>query len=517
MNAKRVKSTKPDSQATIPSGPRWLLPTNHFNLMYWLAAGLILPKASMTKYYDDCLRVVPGWIPLFRDSVPSSTVDEVSAGLGIPVLLDIDLTQISGRVYVVAPSGNITEHQLPEAIPDDVVAILLPAPLPANLIRRVVLNSKQDKDKYLLRREEVSNVPMGSFPIDIGKFPCFMNQGWPPIQAVAERPPAQADRVLREGAVMALVYALGNLSNAAVAVARAAFDEQSESLFIEGSDFRNAIDQVIGAGVRRETAEVRSQLFWGIVDRIATPPVLDGRPTEPGYAVIDYLEQQGKGDQSTGRFLIDLATDLRNSLGLAGSTARELFEKHPGPLSHALLLFFLRKHTDELLGFDTPGVHLTDADKLAAAVLFGIRDGWLRLPSEVREVPSLYDAVAHRMAASAHRGAEGGINLGIPPRRSRPLRELLSPVDGKLSSKQQEAALLLARGCKWGDAIETRIKLGKGNYQLEISPSGLQLVLPGEVKAVETVAIVDTLLQHLAELWPLPVKLDSEIRRLIES
>jgi hypothetical protein len=517
MNAKRAKLIKPDNQASIPLGPRWLLPTNHFNLMYWLAAGLILPEGAMTKYYDDCLKVVPGWIPLFRDSIPLSTVDGVNAGLGIPVLLDIDLKQVSGHVYVLASSGTITEHQFPEAIPDDVAAILLPAPLPANLIRRVVLNSKTDKDRYLLRREELSNVPMGGFPIDIGEFPYSMNQGWPPVQAVPQRLLAQGDRVLREGAVIALVYALGNLSDAAVAASRTAFDEQSESLFIEGSHFRNTVDQVLGAGVKRETAEVRSRLFWGVVDRIVAPPVIDGRQSEPNYAVIDYLEQQGKGDQSTGRFLIDLVTDLRNSLGLAGSTARELFEKHPGPLSHALLLFFLRKHSDELLGFDTPGVHLTDADKLAAAVLFGIRDGWLHLPRDVREVPGLYDAIVHRMAASAHRGIEGGIDLGISPRRSLPLRELLTPVDGKLSSKQQEAALLLARACKWDDAIETRIRLGKGNYQLDVTPSGLQLVLPGEVKAVEIVVIIDTLLQHLADQWQLPVKLETDVRRLIES
>ena len=42
-----------------------LLVTNHLNLMYILAAGLVMPPAGFgDKYYRDTLECFPGWIPL---------------------------------------------------------------------------------------------------------------------------------------------------------------------------------------------------------------------------------------------------------------------------------------------------------------------------------------------------------------------------------------------------------------------------------------------------------------------
>ena len=58
-----------------------LLVTNHLNLMYMLAAGLVMPPTGFGgKHYRDPLECYPGWIPLFigkapREAIESSTTE----------------------------------------------------------------------------------------------------------------------------------------------------------------------------------------------------------------------------------------------------------------------------------------------------------------------------------------------------------------------------------------------------------------------------------------------------------
>jgi len=52
---------------TLVSTPKTgILVTNHLNLMYMLAAGLLMPPSGFGgKYYGDTLAAFPGWLPVF--------------------------------------------------------------------------------------------------------------------------------------------------------------------------------------------------------------------------------------------------------------------------------------------------------------------------------------------------------------------------------------------------------------------------------------------------------------------
>ena len=55
---------------------RCCLVTNHLNLLYMLAAGLVLPRSGFgDKYYRDTLESCPGWIPLFTGRPGRAAVD----------------------------------------------------------------------------------------------------------------------------------------------------------------------------------------------------------------------------------------------------------------------------------------------------------------------------------------------------------------------------------------------------------------------------------------------------------
>ena len=69
--------------ASAPAPATGLLGTNHLNLMYMLAAGLVMPPAAFgDKYYRDTLECFPGWIPLFIGKVPSEAIASTTREAG---------------------------------------------------------------------------------------------------------------------------------------------------------------------------------------------------------------------------------------------------------------------------------------------------------------------------------------------------------------------------------------------------------------------------------------------------
>ena len=318
---------------------------------------------------------------------------------------------------------------------------------------------------------------------------------------------------MREGAVLAALHHLGNRGELSLAVAKAAFADRAAPL-LKTDVFRESMNLALSHGVKREAADTRVRLYWGIVDHLMA---LTDDKVSMEQAVLDYLDQVAASDTTSAPQLSKLIQDLRQSLELGGSTIRELFERHPGALAHALLLLFLRKHTDELFEFDTPGVLITEVDWLAAAILFALREDWMSAPPRLRNATGLYPAISLRMAMSIHRLIGSDIGAGaIPPHPT--LRELFSSSEGGWSMRQRKAALDLARSNKWTDAIETRVQLGKGSYLLEVTPGGAQIVLPGEVKAVTTVVQPERLMDYLAHLrWPVDANIEAGVRATLDS
>ncbi|MDE0285570.1 MAG: hypothetical protein OXN26_13610, partial [Gammaproteobacteria bacterium] len=60
----------------------WRLVTNHQNMYYMLAAGMVMAPAGFRgKHYSDTLCDYPGWVPLFRDKdgIPSGALHQATS------------------------------------------------------------------------------------------------------------------------------------------------------------------------------------------------------------------------------------------------------------------------------------------------------------------------------------------------------------------------------------------------------------------------------------------------------
>ena len=473
-----------------------LLVTNHLNLMYMLAAGLVMPPAGFgDKYYRDSLDCFPGWIPIFMDKVPKDAIESATreARHLKPIIARIGLAGLAGNVVAIGEHGA-RELRFPDQFDGTEGVLLVPAPFPTSRIESIAFRSADDKRACERDAKDYGNVPLVDFKRSADQksktlFTKAPNIPWPPVEGPAERS-VPLERPLAAGGAMAMLYLFGNLGEQAVRACRNAFDPGAE---VAGPTNEHPILAGLETWLREGTAPLpppvyadsdrialqrrfQARLFWEAVECLVRWRE-GGRPGSTEDVVLDYLEQAATVlDPRLQAGARKLRDTLESLTGLADATASELFDRHDTSLAHALTLFFLRRDCADL--FDYRSNRLEEPDWLAAAILFGVRDGWMSLPLQLRDHPGLAAAVSHRMARMSHRIAGTGLDLGEPPARVRPLRELLG--DGSVwRAGERTAALELAKSQKW-DCVYTRINLGPGEYRLTVKGGSTVIELPGE-------------------------------------
>ncbi len=486
------------SKADAPA--RWLLVTNQHNLFYMLAAGLIMPPRGFgKKYYLDTLGSFPGWIPLFANTVPAASIEQSVSERShlIPCLAEINLSSLHGRVSVIGGDGLVRELLFPDEIDGSEQVLLIPAPLPATWIESIIFQSRDDKSNCNTDAQDFANVPLSAFKRQVGArlFADTTQMSWPPKGLDLPNQDGPMVGPLAAGGMMTMLMHFANLGDNGIQACRLAFDREADISAQIADPMISALGDWQHIGHLSATEDMLRKLFWGAIDKLVA-----WQSNETSESALDVLLEHLEStasqlDERLNQALVRLAGDLRTLAGFADSTVTELFERHPKSFSRVMTLFFLREECAELLEFKHP--MLKETDYLAASILFAAREGWLGLPLELREFPGLQQAVPHRMAALAHRSADTKIDLGSPPPRPMPLRELLIPGARGWNKDQREAALTLARDGKWS-GIQTRITLGKGNYRIEVDGRGMHVLIEGEAKAVVTEVRREQFFDHLA-------------------
>ena len=479
--------------ATVRAPDSGLLVTNHLNMMYMLAAGLVMPPAGFgDKYYRDTLDDFPGWIPLFIDKVPGEAIESstTEAGHLKPSIVEVSLAGLSGRVMAIGDDG-LREIVFPGQLEGTERVLLVPSPLPTSRIVSIVFQSADDKRACEADSKEFGNVPLEFFKRRTSKalFTKVSNVPWPSDDRPEERT-APLQVPLAAGGVMAMLLLFANLGDQAVRACRVAFDPDDDVPRPAGD---HPILAGLGTWVRdgaallpappdTETDRIglqnasQARLFWDAVEWLVAWRNTGGVGSAEN-ALIDHLAAAAASlDPRLQAGVRKLHDTLKSLTGLADATASELFERHDTPLAHAMTLFILRRDCADLIDYTSD--RLKEPDWLAAAILFGVRDGWMNLPLRLRAGRKLSDAVSHRMARLSHRVAGTGLDLGEAPERVRPVRELFG--GGSIwRAREKSAALMLARARKW-DCVHTRISLGAGEYRLVVKGGSTHIDVPGE-------------------------------------
>lgn len=506
----------------------WHLVTNHQNMLYMLAAGMVMgPAGFRGKHYPDSLSVYPGWIPLFRDKVkiPADVLNHATSERKhlLPCIASFDLSDLSGPVRMLSRDGRMRDVASPAARKrKDDIAILVRAPLPPTLLSSVNFCSSEDRQSFESAANDVSNVDLFPYRVEIAEalFSSDTEVAWP-----AEQP---QDLLLEDGSdiypafgqalggVLAMLYHTANRSDLGLAAFRlvtgAARDKdnglaQSDPILAE-------LPNWMDGGEISGQADTRAQLFWGVIQSLVVAQTQE-RPQMPIDVALAHLENQLDllREMEFRPRLERLITDMRGFLGLGGGTITELLERHKGSLSRPLLLFCLREYCTDLLEFSHP--LLSDAEYLLAGILFGVRDSWLQLPRELRD-PDMSAYVAFRMADAEHRKQGYHLTMEAPP-RPKPLRELFTSPSGEWNSMKNDVAVELASKCNWNDCIQTRITLAEGDLPENFERKGLQVVLPGRVTTVTEEVDEAKFLHRLGQWPPIAPQIESEVRKKLAS
>ena len=477
-----------------------LLVTNHLNLMYMLSAGLVMPPSGFgEKYFSDTLERFPGWIPLFIGKASRGAIKHsVKEGKHLKsCIVAINLTGLAGPVMALGDAGP-RELRFPEEFNKTDHVLLFPAPLPVSRIESIVFRSKDEKRTCEADARDYSNVPIKGCKLRTNQtlFAKPSDIPWPPAKGLEERStPLQES--LAAGGVMAMLLLFAHLGEHAVRACRVAFDPDEG---VSANDYpilvglntwlrEGEVPPSTGFEADRTNLRNKSQakLFWQAVERLVKWRNT-GQPGNTEDLMIEFLSESIPSlDRRLQAGVSKLHDTLVSLTGLGDATASELFDRHNTPLAHALTLFFLRRDCADLFAYESD--RIAEQDWIAAAILFGVRDGWMRLPLRLREGRKLSDAVSHRMAGLSHRIAGTKLDLGPSTPRVLPLRELFG--DGSAwGTDENSAALKLAHSQKW-NCVHTRINLGRGEYKLVFRNGSTQIKLPG-VRRISTETVIDT-------------------------
>lgn len=522
MTQKRGTPKKPRSRRK--PARIWHLVTNHQNMLYMLAAGMVMgPAGFRGKYYSDPLSVYPGWIPLFRDKVkiPADVLNHATSERKhlLPCIASFDLSDLSGPVRMLSRGGRMRDVASPAAKKrKDDIAILIRAPLPPTLLLSVNFCTPEDRQAFESAANDVSNVDLSSHRVEIAGslFSADTEVAWPVAQPQKQlfedgndNFPAFGQAL---GGVLAMLHHIANRSDLGLAAFRSVTGAArgKDSDLVQSDPILAELPNWMDGGEISGQADTRAVLFWGVIQSLVVAQTQQ-RPQTPIDVALAYLKNQLDllREMEFRPRLERLIADMRGFQGLGGGTITELLERHKGSLSRSLLLFCLREHCTELLEFSHP--LLSDAEYLLAGILFGVRDSWLQLPKELRD-PDMSAYVAFRMVDAEHRKQGDNLTMDVPP-RPKPLRELFTSPGGEWGSNKKDVAVELANKCNWNDCIQTRIALAEGDLPESFERTGLHVVVPGRVTAVTEEVDEANFLHRLGQLPPIASQIESEVRK----
>lgn len=511
----------------MKGGRHWYLVTNHLNMMYMLAAGLVMgPLGFRGRHYSDCLSLNPGKIPLFADDKPIPA-DAIEIALAdekhlVPCIACFELSGLDAPVSLLKADGILLDGQSPpKRRSKKDIAMLVSAPLPLGRLTTICFRSDEDRNVFINMAGLVSNVDIMTEVLDVDaslfettEHPISTAQQTTLTDKKLDAPSVIGDA---QGGVLTMLYHIANGGGLALELYKDATGCGANEVL--GGD-RGQRDKILAKlpdwidGSRQfDGSEDPVRLYWGVVDAIVDSKNT-GQPTGAVDVVLTYLGSQltTLSREAFVPRLQGLIEDIRDLSGLRGKRISELMQDHKGSFSRALVLFSTHETSEDLLASDYGSAE--DPEFILAAVLFGVRDGWLKTPAVLR--PSvLIDYITHRMAQAEANAREASLGLDMPA-APEPLCELFRREGGLWSQLQSEQAFRLAAECNWNECFATTIRLPEGDWPAVFERQGEKLVLQGRISVEETFD-QGAFLSRLGKWPPAAPEVEASVRAILES
>lgn len=452
---------------------RWFLPTNTDNLRMIIAQGLMTNPKGFSKYYTDTLEIFNGYIPLFKNKIQQNILKYVCSeteGL-TPCILEFNVNVISGSCKAIS-RGELIDCNMKDIDEDNIDIVLIPAPLPISCISKVILQNIDIVKTFENDANLYSNVPIHDINITSAssdhklfkekidmtsdyQIDTLKNLNIPSVIDL------NYDKVYAYGGLLAnLFYYAKNGKMSNDVFLECTKESKKESI----EDYSLILNYFHATDSNVVEDNINQQLYKGLLDK-----AIHCKDFKEG--IIDFLESDTR--------TITIANKLKTFESMSDKPISEEFEEATTLLGKTLLMLFIREDSDALMDY-----HLelfSEKDYLNFAMIFGIRDKFIKVPKFVKEFENLQNFVSTKMAIYAHKQLKSDINIDIKRKNVMTLFEMLK----KNSFKIWFAKTLEIEAC-----FKSKLKIPNGNYELKGTSTGFQIIFDGIV-AVPTAEIIE--------------------------
>ena len=387
--------------------PRWLFPTSTNNLRMILAQGLLTSPSGFSKYYQDILEDYDGYLPLFNHQIPADSLARATceADYLIPCLLEFNLSCISGQIKAIK-NGKIITIQL-ESVSEitGIEELLIPLPIPLGCISKVIFKNEAYVEDFKKEADIRSNVIFNQLNLQSTKADSklFEATSSKPLLELKNTEDDQSDLPVAKpdypatyayGGMLSLLYyhaKNGELSSRF-------FDAFSQERIPESIDSKaQLIPQFIHEYFHGGIDESKSgnKMLIGIVSACLTQD--DFKNT-----LVNFL-RNSNWDEESERRSRELADKLHDYASNSTRPVSDWFDSAKSDIEKVLLMLFTREDSNSLIDYHNASISFSELEHVFFSLFFGIRDGFIKVPTFLRQYNGLQPYIFYKMAAYAHK------------------------------------------------------------------------------------------------------------------
>lgn len=377
---------------------RWLMPTNTDNLRMMIAQGLISSPAGFKKYYSDVLELFIGHVPLFKNRIQPDILNSViseTEGLN-QCILEFDLSSIEGLGKTI-DGNNLVDIKLEDVESNNIDILLLLAPIPISCISKVIFKTNSDKKAFEEDAGLYSNVPVNELKLHYTKTDQKLFETKSDITDYPVDKLKNMELEIVKDIDYSNVYAFGGMlanlfyfaKNGVISNDAFLSCSLGEKIAIE-NDFSHITNYFYSL----EKLENSKSLYNGITHVAVSHNNFKEE-------IIEFLESNVK--------TANIANKLRAFDAISDKPVSEEFGEAQTSLGKVLLMLFHRENTEALMEYNLD--IFIEEDYLIFAVLFGIRDKFIKVPKFLREFRDLQNFISVKMANYAHKDLSSQIKF----------------------------------------------------------------------------------------------------------
>ncbi len=419
---------------------RWLLPSNTINMRMIIAQGLITSPNGFKKYYTDALELFPGYIPLYKNTVPHSILEKgISERDSLtPCIMEFDIQKIEGQVKIFK-DDELIDIEIKNLDHENVDMIFVLAPLPLTCISQILFNSNNDKKQFEADALNRSNVILSGFNLQSRKIDqkLFTQRSLTSTLSYEKLP---TDHELID---YNKVYAFGGM--VAGLFYNAKNGTESNEVFkascLDDIEFDSCKDCEIILNYFYSSLDVNNEDSTEIIYKNLIDTAINRKDFKE--AVIEFLEQG---------YSTKFAQKLKDIEARSNKPISEEFKSLTQLYGKSILMLFLREDTESLIDYDLD--LFTETDYIIFTMLFGIRDKFIKIPKFIREYAGLQSFISTKMASYSHKMINSQIEFKKP-------KQPLTMMDMQKNDRFKE---YLAKEFKIENCFETTIS--KSDFEM---------------------------------------------------